>query len=200
MSNAAAWDRFYTITNPTAGDTYTLRTIVASAAGEDGRDTNGWGLEVGYDNDTDPTTKPANFDRQGGSPIEVGISRGTVQYTLPDNDPRCMVTYQDVETSDFNTIDGVDTIAFHNFDIEGGTAAEVWYYDPNDKVYRGTWDDGRWNGPDGTDIDRGQGDVIYEPTPGQWRLVTCTRQGDQYVQEGITGKPTYFAADRSLFP
>jgi hypothetical protein len=201
VTNTASWDRLITIPgSEAAGNTYILNTDAiytgpASPPAPDGRDTNGWGLYVGYDDDSDITTRPR--DREGGSPIEVSIVRGTYQYTLPDGDPRCMVLYQFVDSSDFVVRNGIDTIAFHNFDVERADA-EVWYYSPDDTVYRGTWRDANWNGPDGTSAERGEGDVIYNPAEGWWRLITCTNEGDQYIQEGITGKPTYLAPDGSL--
>jgi hypothetical protein len=201
-TNIDAWDRLYTIANPTAGATYILNAKVTytgpppSPTTPDGRDTNGWGLYVGDDDDGDITSPPID-EGTSGNPIKVGIVRSTYQYTLPDNDPRCMVLHQNVDSSDFVPRNGVDTIAFHNFDIEGAMA-EVWYYSPDDTVYRGDWQNENWNGPDGTSETRGEGDVIYSPAEGWWRLVTCTDEGDQFIQEGITGKPTYFTDDGRL--
>jgi hypothetical protein len=196
VTNAASWDRLATIPgNQAAGNTYVLRATVESPT-EAGRDTNGWGLYVGYDDDGDITTPPID-EGTTGDPIKIGIVRSSLQYTLPDTDVRCQVLYQDVDSSDFVPRNGLDTIAFHNFDIEGFNA-EVWYYSPDDTVYRGTWQNEQWNGPDGTSTARGEGDIIYNPAIGQWRLVTCTSRADQYTQEGITGKPTYFTPDGRL--
>ncbi|GAB4437457.1 MAG: hypothetical protein OHK0015_30230 [Chloroflexi bacterium OHK40] len=184
------WVRFHTLRAPVACGSYLLRTATA----EDSE--NGWRLRVGYDTDADPNnTPPPNYDNPDGSPgsgdeATISILQTTYQHVQTGR-VECMLHYQFVKP-------GLPEVRFHNFDLDNNE--RVTYYPPSAVLsLNGDLTPGAiagtvsgftlWN--NGTQTDRGTGDVVINPEPGWWRMVTCVRDFNQFNQEGISGEPTF---------
>lgn len=183
------WERLYTIPAPAPCGNYILRTAT------EGDEENGWRLRVGANN-IDPNLPPDpdynNPDgRIGtGDEIVVGAIQTTYQHNR-ENEVHCLTLYQYVAPE-------LDEIAMHNFDLDSNE--RIRYYPPS-AVYNpdglptpnsiaGTLSGNAvWNG--GTQTERGTGDVVIDPEPGWWRIVTCVGFDNQFNQEGITSEPTY---------
>lgn len=189
-NQAERWVRFYTLPAPVACGSYVLRAETLND------EQNGWRLRIGHDNDSDPNNAlPANYDDPdgvSGSGDEVNISIGQTTYQHEQvGQIECLVSYQYVRPN-------VPFVAFHNFDLDNNE--RVTYYPPSATFdpqgmptpgsIAGTLSGfSTWNG--GTQTDRGTGDVINNPEPGWWRLVTCVQYDNQFNQEGQTGVPIF---------
>jgi uncharacterized repeat protein (TIGR01451 family) len=175
------WVRFFTITNPTPGATYSLHAL----SHDD--DQNGWILRVGHDNNADPADGlPANADNPDGPPgtndeLGLGITRTSFQHDAADG--TSLTLYQYVAP-------GQAAVHFHNFDMDGNVSVQ--YVSPSGVTFAGTVSGNAvWNGGDGTN--RGAGDVINNPEAGWWKIITSTNAHNQFIQEGQTGIPLYYA-------
>ncbi|NJN15506.1 MAG: hypothetical protein HC822_04030 [Oscillochloris sp.] len=156
-------------------------------------DTNGWGLQVGYEVGA---ILSGDLDGIAGSGDEIttGVQQATVRLAAASPmAATCETIYEYVRP-------GLSSVAFHNFDLET-SRSRVRYYPPN-SAYNplalsggiiGTVSGGsQWNNGDATT--RG-GDVIANPTPGWWRIVTCntdTSEHNHLIQEGQTDVAAYF--------
>lgn len=182
------WVRFYSLAPPVACGQYILR------AQTGGNDQNSWRLRFGSDNDSDPNNEPpANYDNPdgllgSGDEAVVGIAHTTYQHFATTGN--CLTLYQFVAT-------GLSFARFHNFDMDQNE--RVVYYPPS-ATYDPTGLNGQgiggttsgftvWN--NGTQTTRG-GDVINNPEPGWWRIVSCVLGGNQFNQEGQVGVPTFY--------
>jgi uncharacterized repeat protein (TIGR01451 family) len=187
---AERWERFHTLAAPVTCGAYVMR--VASADDSE----NGWRLRFGADNDADPNNEPPpnydNPDSRPGSGDEpsVSIRQTTYQHTQVGQTV-CLLLYQFVKP-------GLPDIRLHNFDLDNNV--RVTYYPPSAELRAdGTLTPGAvagtvsgfstWN--QGTLTSRGAGDLVLNPEPGWWRLVTCVQDYNQFNQEGITGEPTF---------
>ncbi|MBX0327462.1 DUF11 domain-containing protein [Oscillochloris sp. ZM17-4] len=187
---AEQWVRFYTLPAPVACGTYLLR---AETLGDD---QNGWRLRVGHDNDSDPNNAmPANYDNPDGSAgtgdeLAISIEQTTYQHNELGQ-VECLLNYQYVRPN-------LPDVSFHNFDLDNNE--RVTYYPPSATLdlqgnpapgsIAGTVSGSSvWNG--GTQTSRGTGDVVLNPEPGWWRLVTCVKDDNQFNQEGQTGVPSF---------
>lgn len=186
-SNAAQqWVRYYTLPAPVVCGQYVLRSQTF------GNDENSWRLRVGLDNDADPTNAPpANIDNPDGlagtnDELTIGIVQTTYQHNVavpPGTEAdTCLTLHEYVPP-------GQPTLVLHNFDLD--SVGRVRYYSPADTFDPIAQTGGTagtvsgpsvWNG--GTTTSRGTGDVIANPISGWWRIVTCTIQSNQYIQEG----------------
>lgn len=189
-SQPEQWERFYTLPAPVACGSYVLR------AETTGDDQNSWRLRIGHDNDNNPNNAlPVNYenpDGKDGSGDELAISIGQTTYQHDQvGQVECMVSYQYVRPN-------VPSVSFHNFDLDNNE--RVTYYPPSATFdpqgaptpgsIAGTLSGNAvWNG--GTQTSRGTGDVVQNPEPGWWRLVTCVKDDNQFNQEGQTGVPTF---------
>lgn len=180
-----AWTRFATLSPVTCG-TYLLR----SAVFDD--DDNGWRLRVGLDNDGDPNNAPpANNDNPDGVPgtnDELIVGQTQISYQQDSGGVACLTLYEYIPP-------GLAGVTMHNFDMDGNT--RVRYYAPSDAfdatgVTGGTAGtlsaNGQWN--QGT-LARG-GDVLANPEPGWWRVVSCLSSTNQFIQEAQAGVGAYF--------
>jgi uncharacterized repeat protein (TIGR01451 family) len=182
------WVRFHTLVAPVTCGQYLLR------AQTRGNDENSWRLRFGSDDDNDPNTlPPANYDNPdgligSGDEAVVGIAQTTYQHF--DGVNQCLTLYQFVEV-------GLNFARFHNFDMDANV--RVVYYPPS-ATYDPTGLNGQgiagtvsgetvWN--NGTRTTRG-GDVVANPEPGWWRIVSCVRGDNQFNQEGQLGVPTFY--------
>jgi uncharacterized repeat protein (TIGR01451 family) len=183
------WVRFHTLPAPVPCGQYILR------AQTRGNDENSWRLRFGSDNDNNPNnTPPANYDNPdgivgSGDEAVVGIAQTTYQHF--DSVDHCLTLYQFVDV-------GLNFARFHNFDMDNNV--RVVYYPPS-----ATYDPGGLNGQGitgtvsgltvwnngGTETTRG-GDVVPNPEPGWWRIVSCVRGDNQFNQEGQVGVPTFY--------
>lgn len=186
------WVRFHTIAAPVACGTYLLR------AETQGDDQNSWRLRFGTDTDTDPTNAPpANYDNPDGLPATGDEVIGGLQNTSYQHNQttasvsQCLTLYEYVAPAQAST-------RFHNFDLDSNQ--RVRYYPPSATLdpaaqtggVAGTVSAGSvWNNG-GTQTTRG-GDVITNPETGWWRIVTCVNNQNQYIQEGQTGVPSFYA-------
>ncbi|NNJ12284.1 DUF11 domain-containing protein [Chloroflexales bacterium ZM16-3] len=187
---AEQWVRFYTLPAPVACGSYLLR------AETQGDDQNGWRLRAGHDSDSNPNNAlPQNYDnpdgRAGtGDEIAISIGQTTYQHNVTGM-VECLLNYQYVRPN-------VPDVSFHNFDLDGNQ--RVTYYppsavfdpqgNPTPGSISGTVSGSSvWNG--GTQTDRGTGDIVQNPEPGWWRLVTCVQADNQFNQEGQTGVPIF---------
>jgi len=183
-ATAERWERFYTIAAPVACGAYILRAETKN------NDQNGWRLRIGLDDDADPNNAPPpNYDNPDGlagtgDEAQFAIARTTYQHNAPT--VQCLTLYQFVEP-------GSPTARFHNFDLDNNE--RVTYYPPSAQydsqgaltpgAIAGTLSGNAvWN--NGTQTDRGAGDLVNQPEPGLWRIVTCVRGDNQFNQEGIT--------------
>ena len=191
------WTRYFTLPAPVACGNYLLRTEVLPAgadplnAGAEGNDQNGWRLRVGRDDDALPTnTPPANtddYDGVQGTNDELTI--GFVQTTFQHNQSgtHCQTMYESVPP-------GMASIRLHNFDFDGAsTANRVRYYAPGETVDPNALSGGTvgtlsgstvWN--DSATTTR-VGDLITDPTPGVWAIVSCINGINQFIQEAQDG-------------
>lgn len=192
------WVRFQTLAAPVTCGTYVLR------AATEANDDNSWRLRIGYDDDADPNNPPpANSDNRDGLPgtndeIVVGVIQASYQHNVPLAAPaeqRCLTLYEFVEPNQAE-------VRFHNFDLDTPTPPggqhRVRYYAPS-AAFDATAQTGGivgvastpsvWN--NGT-IARG-GDVIANPEPGWWRIVTCVTPNNQYVQEAQFRQTSYYS-------
>ncbi len=183
------WERLYTLAAPAQCGNYLLRTSTG------GDEENGWRLRVGANN-IDPNAPPDpnynNPDGRIGTGDEIAV--GAIQTTYQHNrqgEVHCLTLYQFVAPE-------LDAIAMHNFDLDSNERIRYYppssTYDPNGAPTPGSFagtlsGNAVWNG--GTQTDRGTGDVIVNPEPGWWRIVTCVGYDNQFNQEGITSVPTY---------
>lgn len=184
------WERFYTLSAPVQCGNYLLR-----AETEDDSE-NGWRLRVGHDNDADPTNPPPpNYDNPDGLPgtgdePALSVTQTTYQHTNLGR-VECLLLYQYVRPD-------IGEARFHNFDLDDNE--RVTYYPPSAVLnteglptpgsISGTLSGfSVWNG--GSQTERGSGDLVLNPEPGWWRIVTCVRDYNQFNQEGITGVPIY---------
>ncbi|HEY0733863.1 MAG TPA: SdrD B-like domain-containing protein [Herpetosiphonaceae bacterium] len=188
---AENWVRFYTIPAPVTPGNYVLR----SQARDD--DQNGWRLRVGSDNDTNPNnTPPANYDNPDGvegtnDEVSIGVRRISFQHDVNTAGVgQCLTLYEYVAP-------GQASIAFHNFDLDGNQRVRYYApsaaYDPSGTTggIAGTLSvDSSWN-TSGTST-RGTGDVINNPEPGWWKIVTCVGNHNQYIQEGQFSLASYY--------
>jgi uncharacterized repeat protein (TIGR01451 family) len=184
------WERFYTLAAPVACGLYLLR------AETQGNDENGWRLRFGHDNDADPNNAlPATYDNPDGQPgtgdeTTISIAQTTYQHTR-QGEVQCLLHYQFVKPN-------LNQVSFHNFDLDNNQS--MTYYPPS-AIFdpQGSLTPGAiagtlsgftvWNG--GTQTARGTGDVVLNPEPGWWRMVTCVRSMNQFNQEGQTGVPVF---------
>lgn len=184
------WDRFYTLAAPVRCGTYLLR------AETEGDEQNGWRVRFGSDNDDDPTNPmPPNYDNPDGRPGSgdepiVGVIATTYQHNQVDQ-VQCLTLYQFVRPN-------LPEVSFHNFDLDSNERVRYYppssTYDSNGAATPGSIagtvsPNRRWN--NGTTTDRGAGDVIPNPEPGWWRIVTCVQDDNQFNQEGQAGIPTF---------
>ena len=190
-TGAENWVRFYTIAAPVTPGNYVLR----SQARDD--DQNGWRLRVGTDNDTNPNTAPpANYDNPDGvegtnDEISIGVRRISFQHDVNTAGVgQCLTLYEYVAP-------GQASVAFHNFDLDGNQRVRYYApsatYDPSGTTggIAGTLSiDSSWN-TSGT-ATRGTGDVINNPEPGWWKIVTCVGNHNQYIQEGQFSLSSYY--------
>jgi uncharacterized repeat protein (TIGR01451 family) len=183
------WERLYTLAAPASCGNYLLR--IATAGDEE----NGWRLRVGA-NGADPNAAPDpgynNPDGLTGTGDEIVI--GAIQTTYQHNlvgEVHCLSLYQFVPPD-------LAAIRMHNFDLDNNERIRYYppssIYDPNGletpNSIAGTLSGNTvWNG--GTQTDRGAGDIVVNPEPGWWRIVTCVVANNQFNQEGMTGQPTY---------
>jgi uncharacterized repeat protein (TIGR01451 family) len=184
------WTRFYTMTAPTACGIYVLRSETH------GNDQNSWRLRIGHDTNADPNDSvPPGYDNPDrligtGDELTVGIVQTTYQHDVVGQ-VVCLLHYQFVKAN-------LPEVRFHNFDLDNNE--RVTYYppsavfDPTGAVTPGSVPGTvsgftRWNG--GTQTSRGTGDVVLDPEPGWWRMVTCVRDDNQFNQEGQTGVPLF---------
>jgi uncharacterized repeat protein (TIGR01451 family) len=186
---AERWERLYTLGAPAPCGNYILRTATG------GDEENGWRLRVGASN-IDPNAPPgpnySNPDGQIGTGDEIVI--GALQTTYQHNrqgEVHCLTLYQFVAPE-------LDEIAMHNFDLDNNERIRYYppsaVYDPNGAPTPGSFagtlsGNAVWN--NGTQTDRGAGDVIVDPESGWWRIVTCVGYDNQFNQEGITSVPAY---------
>ncbi|WP_054532960.1 DUF11 domain-containing protein [Herpetosiphon geysericola] len=193
-ATAPTWVRLYTIAAPVTCGNYVLRSSTF------GNDENGWRLRVGRDNDNDPNTAPPantdNFDGVAGTgdEITIGMRQASFQHDAgnPDTVATCLTLYEYVAP-------GQPSVNFNNFDIDN--LRRVRYYAPGDPSYTpmgntggivGTLsNDQIWNGAGATLATR-VGDTINNPAAGWWRIVTCTSDHNQFIQEGQTGVQAYY--------
>ncbi|GAA5527385.1 hypothetical protein [Herpetosiphon gulosus] len=193
-STPEAWLRFYTIAAPVTCGTYVLRSATS------GNDENGWRLRVGRDNDADANNAPPantdNFDGVAGTGDEItlGMRQASFQHDAGAADvvATCLTLYEYVTP-------GQPTVSFNNFDIDN--VRRVRYYAPGDASYTPMGNSGGivgslsndqiWNGTGATLATR-VGDTINNPVSGWWRIVTCTSNHNQFIQEGQTGTPAYY--------
>jgi uncharacterized repeat protein (TIGR01451 family) len=189
---AEQWVRFRTLAAPVACGSYVVRSAVAND------DQNAWRIRIGTDSDANPNNAPPpNYDNPDGiagtnDEITLGIAQTSYQHDQPNAVPinQCLTLYQYVDP-------GQASVTFHNFDLDDNQ--RVRYYppsavlDPTANVggFPGTVSSiTTWNG--GTQTARGTGDVIANPEPGWWRIVTCVGNHNQYIQEGQNGVPAYY--------
>lgn len=203
---AERWDRFYTLTAPVQCGTYVVRSEADAA------DQNSWRLRIGYDNDNDPTNNDPpnsgvvdNPDGLAGTGDELTISVTQTSYqhnVTAQNVGQCLTLYQYVDPVLTETF-------FHNFDMDAGLARSVVkrvrYYSPSATLDPLALTGGIVGTPSGTtvwdnitpganaSVARGTGDRIVNPESGWWRIVTCINDDNQYIQEGQTGVPSFFA-------
>ena len=191
------WTRYFTLPAPVACGNYLLRAEVLPAgadplnAGAEGNDQNGWRLRVGRDDDAVPTnTPPANTDDYDGvQGTNDELSIGFVQTTFQHNQSgtHCQTMYESVPP-------GMASIRLHNFDFDGAsTANRVRYYAPGETVDPNALSGGTvgtlsgstvWN--DSATTTR-VGDLINNPTPGVWAIVSCINGINQFIQEAQAG-------------
>ena len=186
------WVRYFTIAPASCG-TYVLRSEVLADPPGEGNDQNGWRLRVGSDDDGDPdTAPPANTDDADGVPgtndeIVIGVTQASYQHDAGGT--QCFTLLEHVAP-------GQPSVTFHNFDLGG--LVRVRYYAPSDAYDPAGTSNGtagvvsgaaQWNGSANTTR---VGDTIANPEPGWWRIVTCTDDHDQFVQEGALARPAYF--------
>jgi hypothetical protein len=183
-----------------AGDcgSFLLRSSVSD------NDTNGWGLTIGWDEPGGPTVEISGVP---GSRISIGLQQATIRLAPSGSANACVTLYQYVAP-------GQAEIRFHNYDLDNPYPPpyadyppyppgmpRVRYYPPGVPVdplafgggITGTASaDGVWNGYGGTDTDR-VGDLVVNPAPGWWRIVTCNTNTieNHIIQEGQTGVPVY---------
>ncbi len=192
------WYRFYTLATPACGK-YLLR------AETHGADQNGWRLRVGWDSDSNPNNATdANYDNPDGLPgtndeIAIGILQAA--YQQDSNLTQCLTFYQFVPPNQ-------TAIGFHNFDGDwdfmcGNSSANcrIRYYAPSDGYDANAWSGGTvgtvsnnsvWN--TGTQTNRATGDVVSNPEPGWWRIVSCISHHNQFIQEGQTAQTLFYNA------
>jgi uncharacterized repeat protein (TIGR01451 family) len=192
--NAETWRRFATLPAPVTPGTYVLR------AETQGDDENAWRVQVGTDNDNDPTnTPPTNYDNPDGvvgtdDEILIGVRTGSYQNNAAAGAVDCLTLYEYVAP-------GQTSVAFQNFDIDISLypLSHIRYYAPADAydptgLIGGTVgvssDSSAWNGV--ATLSRGNGDVITNPATGWWKIVTCAEGNNQYIQEGQTPSTAYF--------
>jgi uncharacterized repeat protein (TIGR01451 family) len=186
---AEAWTRWVTL-SPVSCGRYLVRSAVLVAP--DGDDDNGWRLRVGSDNDGDPNNAPpANSDNPdgiAGTNDEVIVGQVQISYQHSTGGVACLTLYQYIPA-------GLASVTMNNFDMDGNT--RVTYYAPSDAFdptgltggTTGTLSvNGQWN--QGT-IARG-GDVLTNPEPGWWRVVSCLGATNQFIQEAQAGIGAYF--------
>ncbi|WP_298820697.1 Calx-beta domain-containing protein, partial [uncultured Chloroflexus sp.] len=184
--DATTWVSLPGISGPTPCGIYLLLSSVPD------NDTNGWAARSGWAGSGSPTVDLDGIPGTGDEIVQ-GILRQSLRH--PPGTPVCTTFYQYVAP-------GQSSVAFHNFDLEGENPSRAWvrYYPPG-SLYDPTGQsggiagtasfDGQWN--NGTATTRG-GDVIANPTPGWWQIVTCTSSfvdENHFAQEGQTGVPIY---------
>lgn len=188
---AERWERLYTLAAPAPCGNYVLRTATG------GDEENGWRLRIGASNADPNGTPEANYSNPDGlvgtgDEIVVGALQTTYQHNR-ENEIHCLTLYQFVAPE-------LDEIAMHNFDLDNNERVRYYppsaAYDPNGAATPGSIagivsGNAVWNG--GTQTDRGTGDIVVDPEPGWWRIVTCVGFDNQFNQEGITSAPTYRA-------
>ena len=181
------WNRFYTIDVGNTGcGTYILR------AQTNGNADNSWRLRFGADNDNNPATDPLpNYDNPDGQPgtgdeLSIGMAYTTYQHSGAG--AQCLTLFEYVAP-------GQPTVTFHNFDMDGNV--RVRYYAPSATFDASGLTGGsagtvsgatRWNGS--TNATRA-GDVVNNPEPGWWRIVSCVNNNNQFIQEGQSSVPVY---------
>ncbi len=189
---AEQWVRFRTLAAPVACGAYVVRSAVQD------NDQNAWRMRIGTDTDADPNNvPPANYDNPDGiagtnDEITLGIAQTSYQHDQTNAVPinQCLTLYQYVDP-------GLPSVTFNNFDLDGNQ--RVRYYPPSATLdptatiggFPGTVS-GVTTWSNGTQFDRGTGDVIPNPESGWWRIVTCVGNHNQYIQEGQTGVPAYY--------
>ncbi len=200
------WERLCSITNPVPGGRYILRTHTGNLSGPNNQqnDRNGWSLRVGYDDDGNVVTPPrTDYDLIPGTNDEITF--GIVQTELNQRDLPGSANPSTCQTLYEYVAPGLSSVAFHNYDILDGGGLGVWqlvrYYSPSSAydpigqtggiagTVTGSDNDYIWN--QGDHSTRG-GDVINNPEPGWWRIVSCMRNGNRYVQEGQEDVPAYY--------
>lgn len=187
------WARFRTLPAPVACGSYVVRSAVAD------NDQNAWRMRIGTDTDASPNNAPpANYDNPDGvagsnDEITLGIAQTSYQHDQSNPIPavnQCLTLYQYVDP-------GLPAVTFNNFDLDANL--RVRYYPPS-ATFDPTATAGGFAGTvsgvttwsNGTQFDRGTGDVIPNPESGWWRIVTCVVDDNQYIQEGQTGVPAYY--------
>ncbi|WP_322820396.1 hypothetical protein [Chloroflexus sp.] len=182
------WVRFYSINvNSTGCGTYILR------AQTNGNADNSWRLRFGLDDDNNPNTPPPlnydNYDGLPGTGDELAIGMAYTTYQHSDAGAKCLTLFEYVAP-------GQPTATFHNFDMDGNV--RVRYYAPSATFDASGLTGGsagtvsgatRWN--NSTNATRA-GDVINNPEPGWWRIVSCVNNNNQFIQEGQSSIPAYF--------
>jgi hypothetical protein len=153
-------------------------------------DTNGWGLQVGWDSGAGLVSDLDGVPGSGDE-IVVGMQQTTLRLAPAVPAATCVTLYQFVAPD-------LPEVRFHNFDMD--ITGRVRYYPPgavfdprglSGGIVGTVSGDNVWNG--GTGTVRG-GDLILNPTPGWWRIVTCNTNAsieNHLIQEGQTGVPLY---------
>ncbi|HZD18952.1 MAG TPA: DUF11 domain-containing protein, partial [Actinomycetota bacterium] len=118
-----------------------------------------------------------------GTDDEIVIGANQMTFQQDGAALGCQTQYQYVDP-------GQASATFSNFDLTGG--ARVRYYAPSDATYVPDASGGGTLGtPSTAAVWNAPGDVVSNPETGWWRIVTCADPGNQFIQEGQNGVPTY---------